>query len=134
MRVWKLATAGLAVLLLAACVTTADIQPMPPIPPDLIEQIHSQPTGGCSGSLATPTANDYWRAYPARAMEQGIQGWVVLRIAVAPDGRLTSVQPVQSAPAGVFEAAAVGIISRLEFPAQPSECSKLILIQFRQAY
>lgn len=133
MRSWKLAAIGLIASLLGACVTPADIQPMPPIPPELVQQVHDQSTSGCVGAQAGPTAADYWRAYPARALDAGVQGWVVLRVVVAPDGTLTSVDAVQGAPAGVFENAATGIVSRLTFPVHDSECTKLMLIQFRLA-
>lgn len=133
MRAWKMAATGLFASLLAACATPGDIQPMPPIPQELADQIHEQSMTDCGSARAGITDADYWRAYPPRAMDAGVQGWVVLRVVVAPDGALTSVQPVQAAPAGVFEDAAVSIVSRMTFPVHDSECTKLMMIQFRMA-
>jgi TonB family protein len=46
-------------------------------------------------------------AYPAKALQQGIDGRVVLRIDVGTDGRPAKVEEASAEPAGVFDQAAV---------------------------
>ena len=134
MRRLKIGVLAVAAAAFAAFAISADaIEPMPPIPEDLLEQIHNQPRDECEPVSDTLARQDFWRAYPQRALEGGIQGWVVMRVVVATDGRVTSVTPVQAAPAGVFEDASAHVVARVRFPALPVECTRLTLIQFRQA-
>ncbi|MDP9089880.1 MAG: TonB family protein [Pseudomonadota bacterium] len=53
--------------------------------------------------------------YPARALQNGTEGWVELGYTVTPDGSVTSVKVLNSAPAKVFEASATKAVSHLRY-------------------
>ena len=53
--------------------------------------------------------------YPPQALQQGVDGNVVLLIDVGADGKPTDVQVARSQPAGVFDAAAVEAAKRWTF-------------------
>ena len=53
--------------------------------------------------------------YPARALQNGTEGWVELGYTIAPNGSVTSVKVLNAAPAKVFEASATKAVSRLRY-------------------
>lgn len=132
LRAWRSALTGALILVLSGCASLDGVQPMPPMPAALREEISNQPPPAACG--ASISGADFGRAYPPGALDAGVQGWVVLHIEVAIDGHLISVEPVQAAPEGVFEDAAVGLVSHIQFPAQDKVCGRLMVIQFRQAW
>lgn len=55
--------------------------------------------------------------YPHAALIDGVEGKVVIEFGIAPDGSLRNVRAVQSAPAGVFDQAAVRAMQGWRYPA-----------------
>ena len=54
-------------------------------------------------------------AFPPRALEKGLSGWVDLAFTVALDGSVGEVQVRAAEPRGVFDAAAIGAVQRWRF-------------------
>ena len=52
-------------------------------------------------------------AWPQSAV--GVEGWVLLRFTVLPNGTVTDVQVQESSPAGVFEASAVEALRQWKY-------------------
>jgi TonB family protein len=50
--------------------------------------------------IRTPAAADFWKYYPSKAKDQGIQGRVVVRCVVGDDGQMTDCVVVEERPPG----------------------------------
>jgi len=53
--------------------------------------------------------------YPDGALRKNIEGWVELSFMVTADGKVTNIKILDSAPAGVFDAAATKALSRMRY-------------------
>lgn len=53
--------------------------------------------------------------YPARALQAGVEGWVVVGYVVGADGAVTNAKVLNSGPARVFDAAATRAVSHLRY-------------------
>lgn len=54
-------------------------------------------------------------AYPARAQQSHVEGWVEIGYLVKADGSVTSIKIVNASPAGAFEQAATRAVSKLRY-------------------
>ena len=59
--------------------------------------------------------------YPKRAVDDGVQGWAVVRFDIAEDGSVAHPAVVDSAPPGVFGGAALVAVKQWRFPRGPQE-------------
>ncbi len=65
--------------------------------------------------LRMPKPDDFNRFYPARALEEGVEGEATMNCKVRPDGTLTLCRIVREAPAGKgFGAATLKLASRYQ--------------------
>lgn len=99
----------------------------PPTPTD-----YTQP-GDCQGGSRLAADDIADPKYPARAFRHGQQGWVVLRIDVAPDGRTRNVKVVDSQPKGPFDAAARRTVRSWRFqpPGEPGLTRCVVVLDYR---
>lgn len=59
--------------------------------------------------------------YPREAASNGVNGHVVMEFVLAPDGRVRSVEVVESEPEGVFEKAALSAMKQWRYPPPDEE-------------
>lgn len=100
--------------------------PLPSLLPPIASLLPAVGTHGAEdgGDVLPPPADvpaerdgllDVERFYPRAARARGLSGSTAVRIAIASDGRVTSVQVLESTPPGVFEAAAERLAHNLRF-------------------
>ncbi len=53
--------------------------------------------------------------YPARAVTNGIQGWVIVEFTIDPQGRVKSPRVVEGQPRGIFDRSALNAIQRYKY-------------------
>jgi protein TonB len=63
----------------------------------------------------TPPVDELVARYPRQARREGINGHVLLRLTVAPDGTVTHVEVRQSTPPKLFDAIAMDYVHRFKF-------------------
>lgn len=126
---------GLASLALGACSTSSTFTPRSHYPPDPWVKGYSEPDD-CLGGEALEARRFGLPDYPRRAWRAGAQGWVLLRLDVAADGRTENVGVERAVPEsglwGGFEGAAVDAARAWTFapPAAPLRDCR-VLMRFR---
>jgi TonB family protein len=70
-------------------------------------------------------------AYPTAAYDAGVEGYVKLRVVIAPDGAVTDATVIEANPAGWFEEAAVSGVKRWRYRAPGREVIAEILVEFK---
>ncbi len=88
------------------------VPPAPPPPPAIPPVPPVAPAPPLSSQASDPMPPP---PYPEQALKQGLDGMVMLLIAVGADGKPTAVQVEHSEPAGVFDAAAVNAAKQWTF-------------------
>jgi protein TonB len=53
--------------------------------------------------------------YPARAIQRGIEGWVIVEFSIDPLGRVFDARVIEGQPSGIFESAALKAIARYKY-------------------
>ena len=71
--------------------------------------------GSAAGSVSA-TSVRLPVVYPKEAMEQCIEGWVLLRFSITELGAVENVEVVDAEPLGIFEKAAIEVVSKWEYP------------------
>jgi len=73
---------------------------------------------GCAGGPRTlPLVSATGATYPPEARKAGVEGFVVVRYDVDPEGRVVNARVVEATPPGVFEEAALAAVTRWRFRA-----------------
>jgi TonB family protein len=70
-------------------------------------------------------------AYPTAAYDAGVEGYVRLRIVIAPDGAVIDATVVEANPVGWFEEAAVTGVKRWRYRAPGREVIAEVLVEFK---
>ena len=122
-----------AFLVLSACASGQSVfvpksdWGIPPTPRDYTEP------GDCKGGsrLAAREVDD--PVYPPRAFKRGQQGWVALRLDVAPDGRTRNVKVVDALPSGPFNRNARRTVQNWTFqpPGEPGLTKCVVILDYR---
>ena len=77
---------------------------------------------GCAGGPRTlPLVSATGATYPPQAKEAGVEGYVVVRYDVDPEGRVVNARVVEATPPGVFDEAALAAVTRWRFRAPTEE-------------
>ena len=82
------------------------------------EQISSVPLPAAAGAGGTQDVGVVRRVnpdYPGRALERGIEGWVIVGATVDPDGNAYDFRVLESEPTGYFESAALKAFQEWQF-------------------
>jgi TonB family protein len=53
--------------------------------------------------------------YPPRALDQGVEGWVIVSFVVTPQGTTEDIEVIQSSRTGFFENAAMGAVKKWQY-------------------
>lgn len=69
----------------------------------------------------TPPVDELAQRYPRQARREGINGHVLLRLTVSPDGTVSHVEVRQSDPPRIFDAIAMDYVRRFKFKAGHEE-------------
>jgi protein TonB len=69
--------------------------------------------------------------YPAAAYDAGIEGYVRLRIVIAPDGAVTDATVIKAEPEGWFEEAAIAGVKRWRYRAPGREIVAEVQFEFK---
>lgn len=123
-----------AVFLLAACLSGGDDVFVPQsdygLPP--VPSAYAEP-GDCQGGSRLEAVRVEEPEYPGRAFARGLQGWVVLRLDVDPEGRPRRVRVLEAQPGGVFERAARRTVRNWRFapPGEPGLERCVVVLDFR---
>ena len=80
-------------------------------------------------SLATTT--QIAPTYPESALEQCLEGWVLLQFSVLPNGTTTEVVVLESEPNGVFEATAIVEAKKLRYRPEQTPRERVDGVQFK---
>ncbi len=122
-------------LLLAACIGGGDPDVFVPqsdygLPP--VPAAYAEP-GDCQGGSRLEALEIEDPEYPNRAFGRGLQGWVVLRLDVDPEGRPRNVRVLEAQPSGVFERSARGTVRRWRFapPGEPGLERCVVVLDYR---
>ena len=86
--------------------------PSPPVPitPHVLPQIPEPPEGYIAGNWSYPPIDDMQAAYPAKALDDEVDGQVKIDCLVAVTGRLISCKVLSETPAGYgFGTATAGL-------------------------
>jgi TonB family protein len=70
-------------------------------------------------------------AYPTAAYDAGVEGYVRLRIVIAPDGAVTDATVVEAHPVGWFEEAAITGVKHWRYRAPGREVIAEVLVEFK---
>lgn len=97
--------------------------------PVLSGNFHGQPQGAGVGvgDMLTPLQR-VEPAYPYRAQQAGIEGFVTVRFAVDSDGRVQNVEVIEAKPKRQFERAAIQAVSKWRYQPRPGASDKLMQI------
>lgn len=100
------------------------------IPPD--PSAYSQP-GDCQGGAGLAALDVKDPEYPSSAFKRGQQGWVVLRLDIAPDGRTRRIRVIDAQPSGPFDRAARATVRswRFEPPGEPGLERCVVVLDYR---
>ncbi len=77
--------------------------------------------GNVGPMLGAPTDGDYLPLvriqpqYPRRANERGIEGYVIVRLTVTPQGTTENIEVIEADPPGYFERAAIQAASKFKY-------------------
>lgn len=97
--------------------------------PVLSGNFHGQPQGAGVGvgDMLTPLQR-VEPAYPYRAQQAGIEGFVTVRFAVDSDGRVQNVEVIEAKPKRQFERAAIQAVSKWRYQPRPGASDKLMQV------
>jgi protein TonB len=100
------------------------------VPPATIASVQPAASRPAAASAVVATAPKLLKAlqpdYPARALQDGIKGWVDVEFVVDADGRAQNVRAVAAEPARTFDIAAVAAVRRARFePARAADGTPL---------
>lgn len=107
--------AGILLLLsgfaLASCGGAPKIQayPTPPSVKGLSEP------GACTGGEKLAARHLVLPDFPKRALRQGRQGWVIVKLDVTPEGKTSNLTVRDSAPVGIFDKSALNAVAKWDF-------------------
>jgi protein TonB len=113
-------------------VTPTNVRPLPPSSPEVGPSTSATPPGaangvvGANGPISEPPIEKVRPAYPPFALNEGIEGRVVLSITILPDGSVTDVRVVSANPAGHFEKSATRAVERWRY--KPSNVTRTNVI------
>ncbi|WP_298914160.1 energy transducer TonB [uncultured Algimonas sp.] len=96
---------GLSAIGLAGCGSTSVFNPQSQYPPDPYVKGYADPDD-CIGGEALAAIDLDLPEYPKRPFRTGRQGWVLLRLDIAPDGSVAAAETERALPVGLFEASA----------------------------
>ncbi|WP_349920407.1 energy transducer TonB [Aeromonas veronii] len=97
--------------------------------PVLSGNFHGQAQGAGVGvgDMLTPLQR-VEPAYPYRAQQAGIEGFVTVRFAVDSDGRVQNVEVIEAKPKRQFERAAIQAVSKWRYQPRPGASDKLMQV------
>jgi TonB family protein len=78
-----------------------------------------------------PRANRPPIEYPAAAYDAGVEGYVRLRVVIAPDGAVTDATVIKADPPGWFEEAAVNGVKRWRYLPPGREIIAEVQVEFK---
>ena len=87
----------------------------------------AQGTGIGVGDILTPLQR-VEPAYPYRAQQAGIEGFVTVRFAVDSDGRVQNVEVIEAKPKRQFERSAIQAVSKWRYQPRPGASDKLMQV------
>lgn len=131
-RRWRGLFLGVSLFTGAACSTDGPFRPQSEYPPDPYVKGYSDPDDCLGGERLAARSLDL-PEYPSRAYRTGRQGWVILRLDVAPDGTMANVDVERALPPGAFARAAVEAAETWRFdpPGEVGLNNCRVLIRFR---
>ena len=117
---------------LVACATPDAFIPQSQYPPDPYVKGYAA-ENDCIGGETLAARSLPLPVYPRRAFRTGRQGWVILKLDVAPDGTVAKVEAERGLPDGMFEGAARRAARewRFEPPASGGLEDCRVLVRFR---
>lgn len=127
----RLVSCFLLVVLATACASKVFVPKsdygFPPTPANYTEP------GDCQGGSRLAARELAEPEYPRAAFRRGQQGWVVLRLDVAPDGRTRNVEVADAQPDGPFNAAARRTVRSWTFepPGEPGLSRCVVVLDYR---
>ena len=124
--------ACLFAVLLIGCSTNGVFMPRSEYPPDPYVKGYAEPDD-CIGGEALAAIDLTLPDYPSRAYRTGRQGWVLLRLDIAKDGTVGSVEAERALPEGLFASSAVKAARRWRFepPAGGGLSDCRVLVRYR---
>jgi protein TonB len=92
------------------------------------EGLNMGPGGlGGTGPISSLPDRTPFPAYPGRALQQGIQGYVVVALTIDARGRVVDAEIIEEKPSRVFDRAALAAVARWSIPSQaPQQGQKVI--------
>ena len=128
----RLALLALASLTLSACASDGLFRPQSAYPPDPYVKGYADPQD-CLGGEQLAALSLELPDYPKRAYRTGRQGWVLVRLDVGVDGRVTRAEAEREVPDGPFGKAAETAVRawRFEPPRGGPLSDCRVLIRFR---
>lgn len=104
--------------------------PLPPLTPGA-EALLAPGAFTCpadSGQMSAPSGH---RFYPPTALEQEVQGWVILGFELLENGTIENPRVLAAAPQGIFDQAALDILSYTTYAPVDSPCTRHVKFSFR---
>jgi len=108
-----------------------EVEPPPPQPPmdrvfeggNGVDVAFNPPVAGGPGEFKSPTLLDGEHipivkvapVYPNRAVQRGIEGYVVLSFTITPTGATADAVVIESNPSGVFDRSALGAVRKFKY-------------------
>ncbi|MGB6229229.1 MAG: energy transducer TonB [Litorimonas sp.] len=122
----------IAVVLISGCGSTTTFRPKSEYPPDPYVKGYAE-AEDCIGGEALAALSLDEPDYPRRAFRTGRQGWVLLRLDVAPDGSIATVEAERAVPKGLFENSAIRAAEswRFEPPQGGALTDCRVLVRYR---
>lgn len=127
----KAAAVGIFALFLSGCGSTTVFTPRSAYPPDPWVKGYSDPDD-CIGGEQLAALKFDMPDYPSGAFRSGQQGWTIIRLDVADDGRTENIKIERAVPSGLFERASRKAVESWQFrpPSEPLLNCR-VLIRYR---